>query len=153
MAEPWETPATRQWIAWLLASHVRAVGSPLVADADPSALYDLDAVVVSHRCDEDPVFVYANRAAQRVWGYDWGEFIGLPSRLSAPPAERAGRGDLLRDGLARGAVRVRDLIRVRKDGRSFRVDEVLLWNVWDDAGLVVGQAATYARFALFPSSG
>lgn len=151
MAEPWDTPTTRQWLGWLVASHARAVGSALVLADDLAALYDLDAIVVSHRCDDDPIFVYANRAAQRVWGYSWNEFIGMPSRLSAPPAERAVRGDLLRDGLSRGAVRVRDLIRVRKDGRSFRVDEVLLWNVWDDGGAVVGQAATYARFALLPA--
>jgi len=31
-------------------------------------------------------------------------------------------------------------------------EEVLLWNIWDDGGAVVGQAATYTRFALLPET-
>lgn len=146
MNAPWDTPELRQWIAWLCASYRRTTGGDLVPADDPQALYDSEAVVVSHRCAEDPWFVYANRAAQRVWGYAWDEFIGLPSRLSAPSEGRAARQVQIRDGLVHGVMRLRDAIRIRADGRRFRVDEILLWNVSDDAGLVVGQAATYTRF-------
>lgn len=147
MIAPWDNPETRQWITWLCASYRRITGEDLVPAADPQLLYDSEAVVVSHRCAEDPCFVYANRAAQRVWGYDWNEFIGLPSRLSAPPEERAGRHVQIRDGRVHGVVRLRDAIRIRADGQRFRVDDILLWNVSDDVGVVVGQAATYTSFA------
>lgn len=146
MSAPWDTPETRQWIAWLCAGYRRVTAADLVADDDPQQLYDIDAVVVSHRCAEDPCFVYANRAAQRVWGYAWDEFIGLPSRLSAPPEERETRHTLVQGGLAQGVIRLRDAIRIRADGQRFRVDEIVLWNVSDDAGVVIGQAATYSRF-------
>jgi PAS domain S-box-containing protein len=129
-----------------LASHRRATGRDLVADDDPGRLYDLDAIVVSHRCAEDPCFVYANRAAQRLWGYAWSDFVGMPSRLSAPPEGRGVRQGLLAEGLARGAVVARDLIRITADGRRFKAREVLLWNVIDDTQRVVGQAATYADY-------
>ena len=32
---------------------------------------------------EDPLFCYANLAAQNLWNMDWKEFVGMPSRLSA----------------------------------------------------------------------
>lgn len=143
---PWDTPDVRRWIAWMCASHRTTTGRDLVPGADPAALYDLDAIVVSHRLSADPRFVYANRAAQRLWGYGWGTFIGLPSRLSAPEEGRDQRKHLLADGLSRGAVVAKDLIRITADGRRFRAEEVLLWNVADDRGEVQGQAATYATF-------
>lgn len=143
---PWDTPEVRRWIAWMCASHRAATGRDLVPGDDPAALYDLDAIVVSHRLSADPCFVYANRSAQRLWGYDWATFIGLPSRLSAPKEGRDQRKHLLADGLNRGAVVARDLIRITADGRRFRAEEVLLWNVADDSDVVHGQAATYARF-------
>ncbi len=148
MNAPWDTPEIRQWIGWLCRSYQRMTGTDLVPAQDPQRLYDADAVVVSHRCAADPCFVYANRAAQCVWGYAWNEFIGLPSRLSAPPEERARRDVQIQGGLAHGVVRLHDAIRVRADGQRFRVDEIILWNVQDDAERVVGQAATYRHFTL-----
>ncbi len=145
--EVWDTAATRQWVDWLLAGYRRALGSELVTPSDAATLYSAPAVVVSHRWSDDPLFVYANLAAQKVWGYSWAQFVGLPSRLSAPPEERQGRAQLLQEGLASGAVVVHDLIRVNVNGRRFRVHDITLWNVSDDHGVVVGQAATYGTFS------
>lgn len=145
--EVWDNAATRQWVAWLLAGYRRAVGNDLVTPADAATLYGTPDVVVSHRWSDDPLFVYANAAAQKMWGYSWQQFVGLPSRLSAPPEERLGRAQLLQDGLARGAVVVHDLIRITANGRRFRVHDITLWNVLDDHDCVVGQAATYGTFS------
>ena len=45
--------------------------------------------------EADPVFCYANRTAQRLWGLTWDEFIRLPSRHSAEPLVQAERDRLL----------------------------------------------------------
>ena len=48
-------------------------------------LYDAPAALLMHGNEADPVFCYANRTAQRLWGLTWNEFMRLPSRLSAEP--------------------------------------------------------------------
>lgn len=49
------------------------------------------ASIVSHGTETDPVFWFANRAAQGLWEMDWARFTRTPSRLSAEPDERATR--------------------------------------------------------------
>jgi hypothetical protein len=48
-----------------------------------------------HRSGAEPRFVYANKTAQRCFEYDWNEFVGLPSRLTAGPQDRSERQELL----------------------------------------------------------
>jgi len=110
-------------------------------------LYD-DApfCVVAHNTDPDPLFIYANRAAQRCFEYSWEEFVGMPSRLSAQAPNREERQRLLeavaRDGFAAG---YRGL-RIAKSGRRFWIEDVTVWNLIDEAGVYFGQAATYRRW-------
>jgi PAS domain S-box-containing protein len=147
--EPWQEPAVLRWLEWMLDSHRHWTGRELIAPgplaARAAAAYALPAVLVSHRQSADPCFVYANQTAQALWGYAWHEFIGLPSRLSAPPAERAERALALNKNLTDGCTLLRNLRRVTRDGREFIAAEVLLWTVRDDTGIAVGQAATYER--------
>jgi PAS domain S-box-containing protein len=99
--------------------------------------------VLAHDTSADPLFVYANRAAQRAFGYTWEEFVGMPSRLSAEAPERAERQRLL-DAVARdGFVSGYSGIRVARDGRRFPVSEGIVWQLVDEAGTVHGQAATF----------
>lgn len=127
------------WSLWITASHQRLVGEPLCV---PSELYMLPAVVLCHDTAVDPLFVYANAAAQKLWERSWEQFIGWPSRLTAPPQARAQRAAALAgDGVVRGYSGV----RVAASGRLFRIHDATVWTVSDDAGQVVGQAATFAR--------
>lgn len=127
------------WPAWITASYLRLVGSPL-CDAD--ALEDLGAVVLCHDTSEDPVFVFANRAARELWERPREAFIGWPSRLTAPPSERASRAAALAgDGVVHGYSGV----RVSRSGRLFRIHDATVWTVSDESGLVRGQAATFSR--------
>jgi len=97
--------------------------------------------VVAHDSAPDPVFIYANVAAQKLFGYEWDEFITLPSRLSAEARERGERERFLevvkRDGFVKGY----GGIRVTKSGRCFRIQNATVWQLTDQDGCFRGQAA------------
>ena len=155
MSDPWRTPEACALARTIVAAYRRHTGRDLVAPArDPlvlaNALYQAAMVVVAHDGASDPRFVYANRAAQDLWGYPWLGFIGMPSRLSAPPDQRAVRDGLLASGRSEGVVVARDLVRVTRDGRRFAIDEVALWNLDQDG--IRGQAATYDRWRFLADS-
>ncbi|MCP1537631.1 MEKHLA domain-containing protein [Methylorubrum extorquens] len=130
----------------LTGSFLRLVGRPLVPEPGlgPDWLYaQAPFAVLAHDTGADPLFVYANRAAQRAFGYDWDEIVGMPSRLSAEAPERAERQRLL-DAVARdGFVSDYAGIRVAKDGRRFPVTAGIVWQLVDEGGIVRGQAATF----------
>jgi PAS domain-containing protein len=140
----WDTPDCRRWIGLMQASYRRWQGASTFSECSPAEVYAHADVVLSHAQADDPCFVYANAAAQRIWGYSWDQFLGMPSRLSAPPELRAVRNSLLAEGLRHGVVIAKDLVRITATGRRFRVAEVTLWNVCDEHDHIVGQAATYA---------
>jgi hypothetical protein len=136
----------------LVGSYCRLVGEVpffLDGDAPRSAAWlydDAKACVVAHNTDPDPRFIYANRAAQACFDYDWDEFTSLPSRLSAGPGDRDARARLLesvaRDGFATG---YRGL-RIAKSGRRFWIEDGVVWQLVDADGATQGQAASFSRW-------
>lgn len=110
------------------------------------ALYDADPVIVAHDAQPDPVFWFANRAAQRLWELDWERFTRLPSRLSAEPEERTARAALLHRVATAGFIDDYRGVRISGGGRRFRIEGALVWTVTDDHGRTAGQAATFARW-------
>ncbi len=129
----------------LTESYARLVGEPLVPKGkDAIWLYrEAPFAVLAHGTDPDPIFIYANKAAQSCFGYSWDEFLALPSRLSAEPLDRAGRQDVLdkvaRDGFLAGYRG----IRVAKSGRRFLIEDGVVWELLDREGVRHGQAATF----------
>ncbi|MFG1967351.1 MEKHLA domain-containing protein [Nonomuraea sp. NPDC049028] len=132
----------------LAGCHQRLVGTPLAGpEATARWLYeDAPFGVLAHDAAHDPRFTYANRTAQRCFEYDWAEFVGLPSRLSAEPDRREDRQRLLdavhRTGFATGYRGQ----RIAKSGRRFWIEDVTMWNLVDGGGVLVGQAATFQRW-------
>lgn len=133
---------TDGWAELIVVSHLREVGDPLCGAGE---LMDLDAVVLCHDTSDDPLFVYANRAAQRLWERSWDEFIGMPSRLTANEVERAERAEALSTpGVVRGYAGE----RVTAAGQRFRIRDATVWPVYDygrdgEDPRLVGQAATF----------
>lgn len=127
------------WPLRITTSYRNLLGAELCSPAD---LYGLAAVVLCHDTAADPVFVYANRAAQALWERSWDDFIGWPSRLTAPPSERASRAAAL---AADGVVQGYSGVRVSRTGRLFRIHDATVWTVADEQGRVCGQAATFSR--------
>jgi len=136
----------------VLESYGRIVGRPLV----PAGLGDAGAArwmyedapfcVLAHDAQPDPVFFYANKAAQRCFEYSWAEFTSLPSRLSAEAPNRAERQGLLdkvsRDGFASGY----HGLRTSRSGRRFRIEDGTVWQLIDRNGVFHGQGAAFPRW-------
>ena len=102
--------------------------------------------VLARNTDPDPRFIYANRAAQTAFEYDWDEITSLPSRLSAEPVDREERQRLL-DSVARhGFATGYSGIRIAKSGRRFLIEAGVVWQLIDRDGAVRGQAATFANW-------
>lgn len=139
------------FVAALLASHERLLGTPLVpAEVLPEHaaqwLYEqAQFAVLAHDTQADPVFVYANRHAQRCFERDWHELVGLPSRLSAEAPERDERAALLAQVQLQGFSRDYRGLRVARSGRRFWIEQAVLWNIQAPDGHALGQAAAFAR--------
>ncbi len=141
-------PSTRDaaFFALLTGSYRRLVGNALT-DRDAAWLYsDAPFVVLAHNTDADPIFTYANRAAQDCFGYGWDEFLTLPSRLSAEPMLRADRQRLLDSVRDKGFIDDYSGVRIAKSGRRFMIRNAVVWQLIDTDGAVQGQAATFAEW-------
>jgi hypothetical protein len=140
--------ADPEFFSLLTRCHLRFVGTPLTGpDATARWLYEEAPFgLLAHDTSRDPIFIYANRTAQRCFEYGWDELTGMPSRLSAPADRQGNRGELLgaveRDGFFTG---YRGL-RVAKSGRRFWVEDLTMWNLVDDEGVRIGQAAAFRRW-------
>lgn len=136
----------------LCDSFARLLGRPLLPGlpsqdrALAQALYDAPVVIVSHGTEADPLFWFANRTAQRLWELEWERFTRLPSRLSAEADERTTREALLRRAEEHGYIDDYRGIRVSASGRRFAIEDVVVWNLTDEHGQRVGQAATFAKW-------
>jgi PAS domain-containing protein len=128
-------------------SHRSVVGGALVpiegdAEARERWLYEQAPFgLLAHDGGADPRFVYANLTALRWFEYAWDDLIGRPSRQSAGPEEQAERDRLLAEAARRGWSDGYRGVRVSRTGRRFRIEDVLMWNLLDDAGERCGQAA------------
>jgi len=131
----------------LTGSYARLVGAELVAghqraeDAAAWLYHKAPFGLLAHNTAEDPVFVYGNRRAQTLFGYDWDELTALASRLSAEAPERRERQAFLdqvtRDGFVTGYRGV----RIAKSGKRFWIERATVWQLIDEHGTLRGQAA------------
>ncbi|WP_051341792.1 MEKHLA domain-containing protein [Pseudonocardia spinosispora] len=141
-----EDPAFARLLA---ESHLRTVGTKLVdvestaADAAHWLYHEAPFGLLAHERGSDPVFRYANRTAQRAFGYDWSEFDGLRSQLSAATPDRAERAHLLDEVTRNGYFSGYRGLRISKSGAQFWIENTTVWNVIDEHGELRGQAATF----------
>jgi hypothetical protein len=146
-----DSPYSLELVTCLLASHQKLTGQPLLerlpgeTDAALAArLYAAPFAVLAHGIEPDPLFNYANLAAQRLFELSWDEFIGLPSRLSAEAPERSERERLLARVTTHGFINDYTGIRVSKSGHRFRILRATVWNIRDASHHPIGQAAAFA---------
>lgn len=143
------------WFASLLLdSYRRLVGVGMcqpvwssAADAAEWLYEDAPFGLLAHEASPDPLFVYANRTAQRCFGYTWEEFIDLPSRLSAAADAQQDREALLAAVDDRGYADGYRGLRRCKDGRTFWIEDVCMWNLMDPGGRRHGQAAVFRTWS------
>jgi PAS domain S-box-containing protein len=145
--EPMDLRTDLNYFNLLTGSYARLLGSELVArhertdDAIGWLYHDAPFGLLAHNTADDPVFVYGNRRAQTLFGYEWDELTALPSRLSAQAPERRERQTFLdqvtRDGFVTGYRGV----RIAKSGRRFWIERATVWQLIDEHGTLHGQAA------------
>ena len=104
-------------------------------------VYHAPFVVVSHNTDPDPIFNYANLTAQKLFEMNWAEFTLLPSRLSAEVPNQAERAKLLKVVTTQGFIDNYAGIRISKNQRRFKIQDVLVWNLFNAENQYCGQAA------------
>jgi hypothetical protein len=107
--------------------------------------------VLSHDIEDDPVYCYFNAGALSAFEYPVEEIYKLPSRYSAPDGPvRSNRQALMETVVTEGVWTFPTAIRVTKAGRQFQLQDVVLWNVYDNDGVRVGQTALFDRERILP---
>ncbi|WP_216900821.1 MEKHLA domain-containing protein [Synechococcus sp. CCY 9618] len=150
----WLNDAAIATAGLILRSHRLAFGRPLLAGVETGRsplqaaqeLFVAAEVVLAHDGGADPRLIYANRAALRLWRRRWRAMVGLPSRLTAAPAERHGRAVALEQARRSEALRGYGGVRIDSAGRPFRIENARLWTLRDPDGPVWGQAASFASW-------
>ncbi len=147
--QPWTRPEVIAHSLLLAESFRHWTGRDLSeAPTDPadlsSRLYHIPFVLVSHGTEADPLFSYANLAAQSLWELDWDALIGMPSRRTAEPEAQGERSQALKTALAGGWVKGYSGIRISSTGRRFIIKDGIIWSLRDAYGEVRGQAACFS---------
>lgn len=109
-------------------------------------IYNADFVVLSHDGAEDPCFNFANKKAQELFEFNWNEFQGMPSRLSAEADLREEREKMLAIATKQGFYEGYKGVRISKSGKRFFIDKCTIFNLLDEKGKKVGQAATFSHW-------
>lgn len=135
----------------LLESFRRRLGRELIersgdATEDARRLFEAPYVVVAHGTEADPILNYANRTALDLWETDVATITKMPSRLTAEAPERAERERLLARTSRDGYVDDYRGIRITSTGRRFEIDRAIVWNLDDNAGNRLGQAASFGNW-------
>ncbi|MDX1975330.1 MAG: MEKHLA domain-containing protein [Rickettsiales bacterium] len=148
MGQAWQSPDLAVYCSYLADSFKRFTGQPLIPQTDQllERLYHAPFALVSHGLGADPLFIYANETAQELWGMEWDEMIGMPSRQTAEADEQEERARLLTAVEQQGYIDDYQGIRVTRFGERFRIQNCVVWNVVDGKNQRLGQAAKIDRW-------
>ncbi|WP_392561729.1 MEKHLA domain-containing protein [Orbus sturtevantii] len=94
-----------------------------------------------HNCMDDPIFIYANKTAQKIFNYTLDEFLVLPSRLSAADTGQSDRNRLLKEVEEQGISEGYTGTRINKQGEKFNISKGSIWKVIDESHIKIATAA------------
>ena len=142
--------------ALLLRTYWQRTGRHLIEpsddlELDAQRLFEAPFVVLSGGAEAEQILNYANMTALGLWEMDWETLTQTPSRETAEPVHQARRAEFLRQVKATGFVDDYSGIRISRTGRRFQIKKATVWNVTDDDGLYLGQAATFSAWEFEPS--
>jgi hypothetical protein len=132
----------------MAVSYRQFTGTDLMAGlTEPASwapsLYHAPFVLVSHGTEPDPVLCYGNARALDLWEMNWEEFTSTPSRFTAEAPNREERARLLAEVSTHGFIRNYSGVRISKNGRRFRIQEAIVWNIFSENQEPCGQAACF----------
>lgn len=155
MSGPIHHPSLEESTRLILDNYRRLIGQDLVGPgADPAtALFTAPRAVLSALgpIGSDHLFNYANRSALELFETTWDQLIGQPSSKSAEPVHREERRRLLDEVGRHGFIQNYSGIRISRTGRRFRIKQATVFNLLDDRGHHLGQAATFTDWEHLPS--
>ncbi|EUJ31605.1 MEKHLA domain-containing protein [Listeria cornellensis] len=89
----------------------------------------------------EPFFIYANKQAQNIFGYNLEEFLSIPSRKSAPPQKQKDRNLMLENVAMNGISTNYYGTRIDKQGKLFEIEKGIIWKLINESGALIGTAA------------
>jgi hypothetical protein len=114
--------------------------------AAAKSAWEAPFVLLSHDAQADPVFTYGNRTALELFEMTWDQLVSTHSRFSAEAPNREERARLLAEVNAHGFIDDYSGIRISRSGRRFVIDHATVWNLLDDEGTRIGQAAMFSEW-------
>ena len=106
----------------------------------------VDFVLLSHGTEDDPILNYGNQKALTLWEMTPTEFLQTPSRQTAEAPLREERARLMKMVTEKGFINDYQGIRISKTGKRFQINQATVWNVTDENGQKIGQAATFKNW-------
>lgn len=137
----------------LLQSHYKLTGRHLIhPSGDPVELarqiQEAPYFVASHGLEADPVLNYGNQSALNLFEMSWEDFTNTPSRFTAEAPNRDERAHLLKEVSEHGYIDNYSGVRISSTGQRFLISKATVWNVYNDADIQIGQAATFTDWEL-----
>ena len=131
-----------------MLSHQRAFRRPLLTSGDQATdLFSSAIAVLAHDNSRDPLLIYANATALRLWERSWQQMIGMPSRYTAEEGAREQRASALQRAQSEDAFEGYSGVRVSRTGQRFMINNARIWTLWDDKGHNCGQAAAFSSWS------
>lgn len=135
----------------LLTNYRNLLGQDLVeagiSDAETALhLFHSPFVVVSAGAEDDPILNYGNSTALELWEMPWEKLTQTPGRHTAEPMHREERAEFLETVRKQGYIENYSGIRISHTGRRFRIHQATVWNLTDEIGNYLGQAATFSHW-------
>ena len=132
-----------------MLSHQQAFRRPLLTSENQATdLFSSEIAVLAHDNSRDPLLIYANATALRLWERSWQEMIGMPSRNTAEKGAREQRASALQRAQNEDAFEGYSGVRVSRTGQRFMINNARIWTLWDDNGRKCGQAAAFSNWCL-----
>ncbi len=117
-------------------------------DCSGQDLFSSDVAVLAHDNSRDPLLIYANATALRLWERPWEDMIGMPSRYTAEAEARSQRDSALQQAKQGDAFEGYSGVRVSRTGQRFMISNARIWTLWDETGRDCGQAAAFSSWFL-----
>jgi len=152
--KPWLEPEIISHVQLILDNYRHWFGEELIdregleKEAIAKNLFQAPCVVLAHNTAADPIYTYGNQTALDLWERTWDELLQMPSSQSAEslPQAQTVRNQILNDSRDFGYKAGFDGIRVTKNGRRVRIEDVKLWDLLDITGQYQGQAAVFSKW-------
>ncbi|MGB0774538.1 MAG: MEKHLA domain-containing protein [Akkermansiaceae bacterium] len=110
-------------------------------------IYHAPFVLLSHGTGPDPILTYGNLTAQRLFSMPWETLTKTPSRLTAETPNQKKRQELLDEVTQQGFINDYSGTRISACGKRFQINQATVWNLTDESGALVGQAAAFAEWS------